>query len=124
MTFLLAVALWAQALQPFTGYTTADPISAGRLGLATPYGRYAITLSDGCAIGALQRVYVWPRPELGTGEIFVLAPINDDDAVVLSELSPDGEIIDRMCLALIAAKMDNTPCFGDGVCDVRYEIPE
>jgi hypothetical protein len=125
MTILLWAALWLQVLlPPVVAYTTADPVDPNRLGLATPDGRYAIELSSGCEIGELQRVYAWPVEKIDSPSSYLLAPIDDAGAVVLRTLAPDGQITSRLCVAQVDAKMANTPCFGDGVCDVRYEIPD
>lgn len=113
MTFAVLLLLWGQVLAPMPAYTTADPVTDERLGLATPYGRYAIVLSPGCTIGELAQVHAWPLTDADGPSGFILAP-DLDGAPSTNDL----------CLASVDAKMAATPCFGDGVCDVRYEYPE
>lgn len=103
--------LWATSahaqtlLPPVRGYTTADPVTSDRMGLATPYGRYAIVLNPGCTITELQDVLYWGSED---APVALLQPLGGGD----------------VCAAGVQQRMAETPCFGDGVCEVRFEIPE
>jgi hypothetical protein len=103
----------AQMLDPTAfeqAYLTADPIDPGRLGLATPAGRYAIRPVQGCdGLGVGQNVLIWPS--LNLPPWLSVAPAEWD----LAEAPP--------CLVRIEGRMDATPCFTNdaGLCDVALE---
>jgi len=103
----------AQALDPLVAeqaYLTADPIDPGRLGLATPAGRYAIRFVQGCDdLGVGQNVWIWPGADLPPW--LPVGPIGLADPATAP------------CLAQIEGRMDTTPCFANaaGLCDAALE---
>jgi hypothetical protein len=112
MTLLLiALALFAQQLDPLApvqAYTTADPNNPDRLGLATPDGRYSISLGHGCdGIDVGQNLTVYPYYNIPPWLTVALPGTKD--------------LLDT-CQALVYGRMDATPCFIiDDVCDVAAE---
>ena len=99
MNVLLAFVLFAQIFSPARAYTTADPVSPERLGLATLTGRYMVELDpQGCD-------YI-------TADMNVEVTATDDTSALL----------DYTCVVWIVQQMSSTPCFQiDGVCDVNGE---
>jgi hypothetical protein len=112
MTFLLiAIALFAQQLDPLApmqAYTTADPNNPDRLGLATPDGRFSISLGNGCdGIGVGQNLTVYP--------LYNIPPW-------LTIALPGTTDLLNTCQALVYGRMDSTPCFKiNDFCDVAAE---
>lgn len=111
MNLLIVLALFAQILnplEPLQAYTTGDPISPDRLGLATPTGRYAITPMQACDwLTTDQNVLIYPRYTLPPWLVVTL----------LDGAPADG------CMVRVEGRMSDTPCFQtDGVCDVVAEL--
>ena len=120
---ILALVLWAQIMtMPARGYTTADPLSEERLGLAASSGRYAIVLAQPCSIGELQNVVFWGAPYETNQTWLVVAPVGDDGTPITSVMGEDGQAVNQTCGGYVVRKMDNLPCFGGAFCDVRYEL--
>jgi len=96
MQFVLALALCFQIFAPARAYTTADPISPERLGLATPEGRYMVEPGEGC--------------EGLVADMNVEVMATDDNSALL----------DYTCVVWIVQQMSSVPCFQiDGICDVN-----
>jgi hypothetical protein len=88
------------------GYLTADPVSADKLGLAMPDGRYMVKLHEGCD---------------GLGEGMNVHVLVGDVGMALFALAPTA----TACAVEVEQKMSETPCFTiDDVCDVRAEADE
>lgn len=110
-TVLLAVALFAQILDPQApqqAYTTADPNNPDRLGLATLTGRYSITPIQDCGdITTEQNVLMWPDYRMPPW--LSIAPL-------------DGTL--PGCLVRVEGRMSEVSCsITDGVCDINSEVP-
>jgi len=110
---VLAAVLFGQALDPNAAeqaYLTADPIDPGRVGLATPAGRYALRFIQGCdEFGPGQNVRIWPGHDLPPW--LRVGPVGWADPATAP------------CLAQLKGRMDTTPCFQNdaGDCDVAEE---
>lgn len=95
-------------------YTTADPVRENGIGLATQTGRWAVSLSDRCAVaevGAGINVEMWYVE--GFSGIATIAPLDDQgnwDA-------------NRWCGVRFEQQADPTPCFvnAEGACDIASE---
>jgi hypothetical protein len=95
-------------------YTTADPVRPGAIGIATPDGRYAVSMSDRCGevgVGPDMNVELWLYE--GFSGIGTIALLNQDG------LWDDT----NWCGIRFEQRMDTTPCFmnADGICDVALE---
>jgi hypothetical protein len=112
IALLTSGSAYAQVLDPqrsVQAYTTADPNNDDRLGLATPDGRYSISLESNCSelsIAAGQDVQIFPD--------YLMPPW-------LAITASDGTF--PGCTAHVIGRMSNTPCFTDdnGVCEVSQE---
>ena len=102
----------AQVLDPLAGspaYITASPNDPNTLGLATPGGRFALTLAQGCeGLGPGSDVLIYPD--------LLMAPW-------LAMTTPDGDPAQGYCLAHVSGLMSNTPCATNdqGVCDASLD---
>lgn len=80
-------------------YTTADPVREDALGLALPFGRYAIQLAEGCdGVTAGQNVAFRSEADL--------------------------DWIEPACHIYVIGMMSDVPCFTNelGECDVAQEF--
>lgn len=101
MSVLVAFLLIAQAFVPMQAYTTADPVSPDRLGLATIDGRYMIELGAGC-------------DGLEPGVNVEIVSIEDDTATLARD--------SQACTVRVIQQMSTVPCFQiEDVCDVAAE---
>lgn len=101
MQTLIALALLLSQLAPIRGYTTVDDTGVT---LATPDGRYAVELGQGCdGMNVDENVDVYG----GSGGIVTLAPADTD----------------AQCSAFVSRSLSDVPCAVDaaGACDVENE---
>src|SRR5262249_34408065 len=112
MSFVVALALFAQTLALPQAYTLTDPTTltiASELAvdLATPSGIFLIGLGPGCGgIGAGQNVLVL----YGSGDVGTINPIG----------SP------QLCQIVFAAQLSDKPCAtnADGLCDYSVHMED
>jgi hypothetical protein len=95
-------------------YTTADPVRADWLGLATLDGRYAFQLSAGCSSS------VW---SVAAGQEVVLSVLAGRGARI-APLSADGDPGNLAFPIQVQERMSSMPCLVDarGACDVSQEM--
>lgn len=112
MRLVLAAALFAQTVWPQPqqwAYTTADPVRADQLGLATQQGRYSFALQGTCE---------WMAADLN------VAFYATDDYLTQWIVPKDGDE-STGCLIMVQQRMSDVPCFTvDDVCDIAAEADE
>ena len=111
MIHFLVVVFIAQMLDPqaaVRAYTSSDPNNTDRLALATPSGRYAISMLEACdGLVAGQNILIYPSRQLPPWLTVSALDVSAEDG----------------CVVRLDGQMDATPCFMDdaGECDVAQE---